>query len=153
MSEIAIIDGSGKLVAKTPHFDAFLSGWKPDSTDLVCYRDGKYFLASVNGRDLRKGRLPGATNVIGTERVSSLPRPGMMIWSQQDGFHTVFETPSGVLTEHDDGLGALVAPSPDGRYVGITGGLPKPELCKKPLRPFAAQKNSSLLSKMAEFEN
>jgi hypothetical protein len=92
VSEIAVIDGSGKLVAKTPHFDAFLSGWKPDSTDLVCYRDGEYFLASVNGKDLRKARLPGATNVIGTERVSYLPRAGMMIWSQQDGFHTVLET-------------------------------------------------------------
>ena len=62
VSEIVVSDGSGKLVAKTPHVDAFLSGWTPDSTDLVCYRDGEYFLVSVNGKHSSKGRLPGATS-------------------------------------------------------------------------------------------
>lgn len=51
-----------------------------------------------------------------------------MIWSQQDGFHTVLATPNGVLTERDGWLGALIAPSPDGRYVGIAGGWPKSHL-------------------------
>lgn len=128
VSEIAVVDGNGNLVAKTPRVGAFLSGWTRDSSDLICYRDGEYFLVSVNGKHSSKGRLPGATNVLGTERVSYLPPAGMMIWSQQDGFHTVLATPNGVLTERDGWLGALIAPSPDGRYVGIAGGWPKSHL-------------------------
>jgi hypothetical protein len=122
VSEVAVIDASGSLVEKNPVADAFLSGWTPDSTDLVCYRDGEYSLVSLDGKRSRKGRLPGASNVIGTERVSYLPRSGMMVWSRQYGFHTVLETPKGILTQHDGWQGALIAPSPDGRYVGIAGG-------------------------------
>jgi Tol biopolymer transport system component len=121
VSEVAVIDASGRLIEKNPVANAFLSGWTPDSTDLVCYRDGEYSLVSMNGKHSSKGRLPGATNVIGTERVSYLPRSGTVIWSQQDGFHTVLVTPNGVLAEHSGWQGPLIAPSPDGRYVAITG--------------------------------
>ena len=69
VSEVAVIDASGGLVAKNPIADAFLSGWTPDSTGLVCYRDGEYSVVSMDGKRSR----PGATNVIGTERVSYLP--------------------------------------------------------------------------------
>jgi hypothetical protein len=31
-------------------------------------------------------------------------------------------TPNGVLVQYDGSQGALTAPSPDGRYVGIAGG-------------------------------
>jgi Tol biopolymer transport system component len=122
VSEVAIMDSRGSLVAKNPVTDTFLSGWTPDSTNLICYRDGEYSLVSMDGKHSSKGWLPGATNVLGTERVSYLPRSGIMIWSQQDGFHTVLETPNGVLTQHDGWQGALIAPSPDGRYVAIAGG-------------------------------
>jgi Tol biopolymer transport system component len=122
VSEVTVTDASGNLVEKNPVADAFLAGWKPDSTDLVCYRDGEYSLVSMNGKHSSKRRLPDATNVIGTDRVSYLPRSGMMVWSRQDGFHTVLKTPNGVLTQHDGWQGALIAPSPDGRYVGIAGG-------------------------------
>ena len=70
VSEVAVTDASGSLVEKNPVADAFLAGWTPDSTDLVCYRDGEYSLVSLDGKRSRKGWLPGATNVIGTERVS-----------------------------------------------------------------------------------
>jgi Tol biopolymer transport system component len=122
VSEIAVIEGNGNLVAKPPVVDAFLSGWTPDGADLVCYRDGEFYLVSMNGKLLSNGQLPGATNVIGTERVSYLPGSQVVIWSQQNGFHTVLETPNGVLTKHDGWLGALIAASPDGRYVAIAGG-------------------------------
>src|ERR1039457_1398143 len=121
-SEVAVIDAGGRLVEKNPVADAFLSGWTPDGTNLGCYRDGEYSLVSVNGKRSSKARLPGATNAIGTERVSYLPRLGLMVWSRQDGFHTTLETPNGVLAQHDGWQGALIAPSPDGRYVGIVGG-------------------------------
>jgi hypothetical protein len=91
-------------------------------------RRHQYFLVSVNGKHSSKGRLPAATSVIGTERVSYLPPARTMIWSQQDGVHTVLATPNGMLTEHDGWLGALIAPSPDGRYVGIAGDWPKSHL-------------------------
>jgi hypothetical protein len=109
------MDASGSLVASSPAADAFLSGWKPDGTDLVCYRDGEYSLVSMDGKHSTQRRLPGATNVIGTERVAYLHRSRMMIWSRQEGFHTVLETPNGVFTQHDGWQGALIAPSPDGK--------------------------------------
>jgi hypothetical protein len=74
VSEVEVIDSGGKLLANSPVANAFLSGWKPDSTDLVCYRDGEYSLVSMDGKHSSKGRLPGPTNVLGTERVVYLPR-------------------------------------------------------------------------------
>ena len=128
VSEIAVMDVGGNLVAKNPVNEAFLSGWTPDSTNLVCYRDGEYSLVSMNGKRSSKARLPGATNVIGAERVSYLPRSGLIVWSRQDGFHTVLETPKGVLAQHDGWLGALLAPSPDGKHIAIIGGWPQSHL-------------------------
>jgi Tol biopolymer transport system component len=128
VSEVAVIDASGNLVEKNPVADAFLSGWTPDSTNLVCYRDGEYSLVSRKGKSSSKARLPGATNVIGAERVSYLPQLGMMVWSRRDGFHTVLETPNGVLAQHDGWKGAMIAPSPDGRYVAIAGSWPRSHL-------------------------
>jgi hypothetical protein len=128
VSEVAVIDRSGSLIEKNPVADAFLSGWTPDGTHLGYYRDGEYSLVSMNGKRSAKARLRGATNAIGTERVSYLPRFGTMIWSRQDGFHTLLETPDGVLAQYDGWHGALIAPSPDGRYVGIAGGWPQSHL-------------------------
>jgi hypothetical protein len=122
------MDVSANLVTKNPVFDGFLAGWTSDSTDLVCYRDGEYSLVSMDGKHSSKGRLPGATNVLGTERTSYLPQSGTVIWSRQNGFRTVVETPKGVVTEHDGWHGALIAPSPDGGYVAITGGWPQSHL-------------------------
>ena len=121
VSEVVISDAGGNLVTKNPVTDAFLSGWTPDSTHLVCYRDGEYSLVSLDGEHSSRERLPGASNVIGTERVSYLPSLGM-IWSRHDGFHTVIETSNGTLAQHDGWQGDLIAPSPDGRYVAIAGG-------------------------------
>ena len=122
VSALAVVDGNGNPVAKSPLVDAFLSGWTPDSADLVCYRDGEYYLVPINGKLSIKGQLPGATNVIGTERVSYLPRSQEVIWSRQNGFRTVLETPNGVLTQHEGWQGALIAVSPEGRYVALAGG-------------------------------
>jgi hypothetical protein len=118
VSEVEVIDSGGKRVANSAVADALLSGWKPNGTDLVCYRDGEYSLVSMDGKHSSKGRLPGPTNVLGTEPVVYLPRSGMMIWSRQSGFHTVLETPNGVFTQHDGWQGALIAPSPDGKVRG-----------------------------------
>jgi len=128
VSEVAVMDAGGNLVTKSQVVNGFLVGWTPDSTGLVCYRDGEYSLVSIDGKRSTKGRLPGATNVLGTERVSYLPWSGTVIWSQQDGFHTVLVTPNGVLSQHGGWQGALIAPSLDGRYVAIAGGWPQSHL-------------------------
>jgi hypothetical protein len=128
VSEVAIIDANGKVLVKNPIANGFLSGWTPDSRDVVRYRDGEYSLASMAGKLTSKGRLPGATNVIGTERVSYWSRSGVMIWSGQDGFHTALETPKGVLTEDDGWHGSVIAPSPDGRFVAVAGDWPRSDL-------------------------
>jgi len=122
VSEVAIIDASGSLVSKNPVADMFLSGWTPDSTHLVCYRDSEYSLVRMNGTHSSEGRLPVPKGVIGTERVSYLPSSETVIWSRHDGFHTVIETPKGSLAQRDGWQGDLIAPSPDGRYVAIAGG-------------------------------
>ena len=128
VSKVAVMDVGGNLAGKNPVAEAFLSGWTPDSTSLACYRDGEYSLVSMNGKRPSKARLPGATNVIGTERVSYLPRSGLMVWSRQDGFHTVLETQNGVLAQHDGWHGAVIAPSPDGKYVAVAGSWPQSHL-------------------------
>jgi hypothetical protein len=122
VSQVAVIDGTGNFTATKPLADAFLSGWTSDSVEVVCYRDGEYSLVSMDGTRVSKGRLPAATNVMGTERVSYLPRSGTVIWSRQSGFHTVLETPSGVLAQREGWQGALISPSPDGKYLAIAGG-------------------------------
>jgi Tol biopolymer transport system component len=128
VSKVAVMDVGGNLAGKNPVAEAFLSGWTPDSTSLACYRDGEYSLVSMNGKRPSKARLPGATNVIGTERVSYLPRSGLMVWSRQDGFHTVLETQNGVLAQHDGWLGEMIAPSLDGKYVAVAGNWPQAHL-------------------------
>jgi Tol biopolymer transport system component len=128
VSQVAVIDGNGSFAATKPLVDAFLSGWTPDGAQMVCYRDGEYFLLSRDGNRSSKGRFPAPTNVMGTERVSYLPRSRTMIWSRQSGFHTVLETPAGVLAQRDAWQGALISPSPDGRYLAITGGWPQSHL-------------------------
>jgi hypothetical protein len=49
VSEVVVVDANGNLVEKNPVANAFLSGWTPDSTKLVCYRDGEYSLVSRQG--------------------------------------------------------------------------------------------------------
>jgi hypothetical protein len=71
----------------------------------------------MNGKHASNGR-----NVIGTERVSYIPRSEMVIRSRPNESETVLETPNGVLTQHGGWQGALIAASPDGRYVAIVGG-------------------------------
>jgi hypothetical protein len=110
VSQVAVIDRAGNLTATKPLADAFLSGWTSDSAEVVCYRDGAYSLVSMDGTRFSKGRLPAATNLMGTERVSYLPLSGTVIWSRQSGFHTVLESPSGVLTQRDGWQGALISP-------------------------------------------
>jgi WD40 repeat protein len=122
VSQVVVIDSAANFAAAKPLADAFLSGWTSDSAATVCYRDGEYSLVSMVGKHLSNGRLPAATNVLATERVTYLPRSRTVIWSRQSGFHTVLETPSGVLAQRDGWQGALIAPSPDGKYIAITGG-------------------------------
>jgi Tol biopolymer transport system component len=128
VSEVVVMEVGGNLTAKNPVAGAFLSGWTPDSTSLACYRDGEYSLVSMNGKRSSKAWLPATTNVLGTERVSYLPRLGVMIWSRQNGFRTVLETPNGVLAQHDGWHGALIAPSPDGKYIAVAGSWPQSHL-------------------------
>lgn len=125
VSEVAVMRASGNPVAKKPLADAFLSGWTPDSTALVCYRDGEYSLVSLVGNDASKGRFSGATNVFGSERVSYLPRLGTMIWSQRDGFRTVLATPNVVLTPTNSFVISSERLSDSWREPGMIDGIAK----------------------------
>jgi hypothetical protein len=43
----------GAAATRTLAKDFFLSGWTPDSTRLVCFRDWRYSLVSIEGRQTR----------------------------------------------------------------------------------------------------
>ncbi|HXZ79698.1 MAG TPA: hypothetical protein VEG30_07195 [Terriglobales bacterium] len=124
ISQTALMDPGGNLVAKQSLADSFLSGWTPDGSLLICYRDGEYSLVRVDGSNSIKEQLPAAPDVLGTERVSYFARSRAAIWSHSVGNITVLETPYGVLAQQDGWKGNLIAPSPNGRYLAIAGDWP-----------------------------
>ncbi len=47
VSDVKIMNADGTATPRTLAADFFLSGWTPDSSSVVCYRDWKYALVST----------------------------------------------------------------------------------------------------------
>ena len=62
VSDVKIMSVEGAATPRTLAKEYFLSGWTPDSTQLVCYRDWKYALVSTDGERIMKGRIPNDPN-------------------------------------------------------------------------------------------
>src|SRR6202040_3694510 len=58
VSDVKIVNTGGAPTSKTLAQDYFLSGWTPDSTHLLCFRDGRYTLVSIDGKADTKGKIP-----------------------------------------------------------------------------------------------
>ena len=118
-THVAIASTDGHLASSQPNADEFLSLWASDGR-LVTYRDGSYSIIS-EGKVQHAGQLPLGDISSRSERVSYIPGRGI-IWSQRDDdSSTIIQSPKGEVAEHGGWLGDLLAPSPDGRYIAVTG--------------------------------
>ncbi len=110
--------------------DYFLSGWTPDSTQLVCYRDWKYALVSTDGKRIMEGRIPNDPNKHpATEWVAYSPSLATILWSRPiDNSHGAIETPDRTVVREEVFRQERVVPSPDGRYLAVFGEFPQADL-------------------------
>src|SRR5262245_6087174 len=118
-SEVMVMNADGSLLTREPLVDAFLSGWTPDGKYLICYRDYRYFLVSVDGEFVTRGQIPDTADPINrSERVSYLSSIDSPIWIQHDSPETVIQTPRGKIVWGR--AFELIIPSPDERYIAVT---------------------------------
>jgi Tol biopolymer transport system component len=123
VSDVAIIDAAGMPVTKAPLSDLFLSGWTPEGTRLVCYRDWEYALISLDGTRATQGRIPERSlGHAASEWVSFSPSRATLVWSRQvDASHGMIESPDATIVSAGWLIGQRVVPSPDGRYFAVFG--------------------------------
>ena len=120
-SEIMVMDDQGHLLTDKPLADAFLAGWTSDGKNLVCYRDYKYFLVSLDGRKSRETEIPSEqwSAHDKSERGTYLPSIDEMIFVQNSRQSTrgIIRTVGKEIAQNDTSLGKMLVPSPDGRYI------------------------------------
>ena len=121
VSDVKIINTEGAPTSKTLAKDYFVSGWTPDSTHLLCFRDGRYTLVSVDGKESRKGNIPNNQKLNSfSEWVAYLPTISSVVWNRQvDKSNRAIETPDQTIVKEKGFLGGRVVPSPDGRYLAV----------------------------------
>jgi Tol biopolymer transport system component len=130
VSDVKIMNADGTATPRTLATHFFLSDWAPDSSSVVCYRDGKYALVSTEGKPTMEDRIPNDPNhfEIASEWVAFAPSLETIVWSRHDKSHRVIETPR--LTIVNDGMHSRerVVPSPRGRYLAVFGEVPTTNL-------------------------
>jgi hypothetical protein len=119
-SEIAVMNAKGEILTQSPLGDAFLFGWTQDSSELVCYRDGRFSLVRANGGTSQNGRDTDA-HLGSSEQVAYLSKADTFIWLEHEDWHTQVLTRKGKLAEIALMTGDLVIPSPDERYIAVAG--------------------------------
>src|SRR5262245_45876558 len=116
-SDVMVMNVDGTLLTKEPLADAFLSGWTSDGQNLICYRDGRYFLISVGGEIIAQGQIPNKNRQdMRPERVSYLSSIGSPVWIQNDSPGGVIQTPRSKVAQSTGGLVATIIRSTDDRY-------------------------------------
>lgn len=130
VSQVAVIDAAGAPATKTPLSDFFLSGWTPDSTKLVTFRDYRYSLIALDGTITMQGRTPGRDQTVtASEWVSFSPSRGTLVWTHRvDASRGFIESPHATIATARQLIGQRVVPSPDGRYFAIFGEEPETHL-------------------------
>jgi len=138
ISEVAVISADGTLLTKSAIADTFISGWTPDGTRLVCYRDWNYFLVSMDGTRTAEGQVPpvagDGTPFNRPEWVSFSSSLAMIVWSRNvDADHWAIETPertvvTATVASTRSPIGPRAVPSPDGRYIAVFGHFSPTEL-------------------------
>lgn len=125
-----IVTTGGAATSKTLAKDYFLSGWARDSTQLLCFRDGRYALVSVDGKAVTNGMIPNDQRLHPfSEWAAYLPIPGSIVWNRQvDKSHWAIETLGQTIVKENGFLGVRVVPSPDGRYLAVYNGSSKADV-------------------------
>jgi Tol biopolymer transport system component len=121
VSDVKIMNVVGTATRRTLAKDYFISGWTPDSTRIVCYRDWNYALVSTDGKRTMVGRIPNDPNLnLPTEWVAYSPSLESLVWSRQiDKSHRAIETPSRTIVKDEMFWEGRVVASPDGRYLAV----------------------------------
>jgi len=60
-SIVKVMSADGLLITEDGLAETFLAGWTRDGRALVCYRDWRYSLVSLDGRVLLEGEIPEST--------------------------------------------------------------------------------------------
>jgi WD40-like Beta Propeller Repeat len=130
VSDVKIMSVEGAATPRTLAKEYFLSGWTPDSTQLVCYRDWKYALVSTDGERIMEGRIPNDPNKHpAPEWAAYSPSLATIVWSRLiDNSHGAIETLSRTVVKKDVLRQERVVPSPDGRYLALFGEFPEADL-------------------------
>ncbi len=122
ISDVMVMDASGKVLSSKPLADAFLQGWTPDGKRLVCYRDWKAFLVAPDGT---KSNLVDVPRSVYTERAEYLATRHAFCWNwrlEPRLLEWDIDCSDGlVLARKDSFLTGLMAFSPDERYVAVLG--------------------------------
>ncbi|MEJ7591155.1 MAG: hypothetical protein WKF77_06370 [Planctomycetaceae bacterium] len=123
-----IADKHGKLLRDKPLADAFLAGWTHDGAALVCYRDWRYSIVSLDGTTSEAGEVlePRADqHYRRTERVL-YPGPNRrFFWFENDSGHAdgtgVVRTSDGnILARYKNALSdTFAALSNDGKWLAV----------------------------------
>lgn len=122
-SQVMVMDNNGHLLSNKPLADTFLSNWTTDGKNIVCYRDWQYYLITPGGNILLQGQIPETDPFYErTERVSFLSSLNRFVWVQNAGSKGIIQTPNKRIAEYNERLGELVIPSPNERYLAVTGG-------------------------------
>ena len=131
VSDVKIMNADGTATARTLAADFFLSGWTPNSSSVVCYRDWKYALVTTEGKPTMEGRIPNNPNhfEFASEWVAFAPSLETVVWSRYvDKSHRVIETPRRTIVTDGMYWQERVVPSPDGRYLAVFGEVPTTNL-------------------------
>lgn len=129
VSDVKLVNAQGIPDSRTLARQYFLSGWTPDSTQLVCYRDGKYALVATDGTRSVEGRIPNKPGEHpSTEWAAYSPSLATILWSRRVAeAHGAIETPSSLIVSEEH-FQDRVVPSPDGRYLALFGQFPQTDL-------------------------
>lgn len=121
VSDVKLLSMQGDLIPTTIAENYFISGWTPDSTRLVCYRDSKYAFVSTEGKKIEEGLIPDGPDIYyRAEWVGYSPSLATFVWSRRvDKTHRAIETPKETIVREAAYLEERVVPSPNGRYLAV----------------------------------
>jgi Tol biopolymer transport system component len=130
VSDVKIMNAAGTAAPRTLAKDFFLSGWTPDSTRLVCYRDWNYALVSAEGKRTKMGRIPNdPKSERPSEWVAYSPSFESLVWSRPiNKSQRAIETPTQKIVNEDSFWEERIIPSPDGRYLALLRQYPQSNL-------------------------
>jgi hypothetical protein len=120
---VTIANTDGKIVSQA-EISSFLGAWLPDSSAVICYRDGQFGLANQDGWH-QQGVMPDISDPSNkfaeAERVTFLSPLQRFVWLDLRESKTLLQTPRGPIGEIDSHLPSsdLIVPSPDGHYLAI----------------------------------